>query len=194
MQNNWLLEHETFGCVLTLEMFIRYFSYEIMLSSGLIKLFYNTVMPCAAVLLQPTNNYIFMLCKVNLYASDNLIWNSKPVYSRLKLFGYIWDLTIQTSCYHITGRAFKCYSHEHKGFALDTQVREFPFKSDSDFHTSTPLFLLLESSTSEKKHGMGGESKWWILINEWARVVSTNNSFSTVIFSKKPSYGCNSFH
>ena len=80
MQNNWLLEHETFGCVLTLEMFIRYFSYEIMLSSGfsyeimlssgLIKLFYNTVMPCAAVLLQPTNNYIFMLCKVNLYASD----------------------------------------------------------------------------------------------------------------------------
>lgn len=69
MQNNWLLEHETFGCVLTLEMFIRCFSYEIMLSSGLIKLFYNTVMPCAAVLLQPTNNYIFMLCKVNLYAS-----------------------------------------------------------------------------------------------------------------------------
>lgn len=120
MQNDWLLEHETFGCVLTLEMFIRNFSYEIMLSSGLIKLFYNTVMPCAAVLLQPTNNYIFMLCKVNLYASDNLIWNSKPVYSRLKLFGYIWDLTIQTSCYHITGRAFKCYSHEHKGFALDT--------------------------------------------------------------------------
>lgn len=51
-------------------MVIRYFSYEIMLSSGLIKLFYNTVMPCAAVLLQPTNNYIFMLCKVNLYASD----------------------------------------------------------------------------------------------------------------------------
>lgn len=201
-----LLEPETFDCILLWDihsLFYDDFSYEIMFFSGLIKLCYNAVMPCAAVLLQPTNNYIFMPWKF-------IYTHLQPHTPHLKLYTILFPSQVVWMHLRPSNTMYSGVCICQEGFTLDT-IKGISFQIGHKFGAKNcdspiPRYAFISIITSEKKHGMGGDFKKWIQINMWsgwshsflemsggARVVSTNKSFSIAIFNKKPSYACNSF-